>query len=380
MRKDDTDMRKTALLLALLLCATMITGCRSKNPAKDDTGATGDTIAEAQAAIDGGDVRAAYDLLKADGSDEAKAMLEKFAFVLTKDVRNDGPTTVYTYDAAGNLTAEDYTYIGSAIGDYWSKITYTHDTAGHDLTEEYTDCNGYRESTTHAYDEQGNEIRLTATNGENGAYTLTITYDDNGNALTKRFDYEDGHSSESVYTYDANGNQLSVVMTEGGTYREERVRTYDADGNVLTDVYSNSDIGVIHNEVYTYEQDGNVVICRDLSDPDNDSTTTLTYRDDGSTLTVDHVARNGVWRKAVYTYDASGNILTKNCSTSNDTVEAYVCTYDADGNLLTKNYTVNIGSDHVATYTWELRYYPNGVPEQVSTLAESVYLQDKIPY
>ena len=370
-------MKKIAVVLALLLCVTMVTGCGKTAEKPSEPTKAPDRVADVNAAIQSGDVRKAYDLLKADGSDEAKAMLENFAFVLTKEARDNGSSTVYTYDASGYLTAEDYT---GASGNYWSKVTYTHDAAGHVLTEEHTDCNGYRKNITRAYDEKGNEIRLTDPDGEHGALTLTTTYDDSGNVLTKRFAYDSGHISESVYTYDANGNQLSVVMTEGGTYREERVWTYDADGNVLTDRWSNTAVGLLHNYAYAYEDGGNVVICRDPDDPDYDSTTTFTYSDDGSVLTIDVTWSSGGWRKTVYTYDANGNILKKDYSNSNDTQETYVCTYDADGNLLTKEYTVNKGTDRVSTYTWELRYYPNGVPKQVSTCVESVYLQDKIPY
>ena len=379
------SMKKTIVLLALFLCVAMVVGCGKTAEKPSQPTAVTDAVADAKTAIQSGDVRRAYDLLKAEDGDEAKAMLKNFAFVLTKEARNDGPATAYTYDDNGNLTVEDYTNTGGVDPEYWSKTVYTHDAAGRVLTEERTNFDGYWETVTRAYDEKGNEIRVTDTDGDGGAYTLTATYDDNGNVLTKRFDYEDGYFTETAYTYDERGNQLTATMTTGASdsesYWERGVSTYDENDRLLTDTWSNSTVGIIYDNTYTYENDGNVVIRCDLSDPDGDlsTTTTFTYADDGSGLTVDVVWKNSEYRKVVYTYDADGRILTKTVSTREATQEDYVCTYDADGNLLTKESTMT-NLNHVTTYTWELRYYPNGAPAQVSALADSVYLEDKQIY
>ena len=111
-------VKKTALLLALFLCAVMVTGCGKTAEKPSQPPAVTDTVANAKAALQSGEIRKAYDLLKTDDSDEAKAMLEKFAFT---PQTVSGGDSVDTYDENGNLLSSDSSY---------DDLTYTYDEQG----------------------------------------------------------------------------------------------------------------------------------------------------------------------------------------------------------------------------------------------------------
>jgi YD repeat-containing protein len=126
-----------------------------------------------------------------------------------------GPDTVYTYDAAGNLTQ---------IGD---RQTFTYDAAGRVLTEDY--------------------------HSENGSIFWTYTYNESGGLISVSSVLPSG--STDVYTYDGAGHQLRYVCHEDGKDAVVNTYTWNGAGQLVRAAAQSTNSTVVNT--LSYDKAGN---------------------------------------------------------------------------------------------------------------------------
>lgn len=212
-------------------------------------------------------------------------------------------TTSYTYDAAGNLTETDAPPASNTTGasDNITVDTYTSD------GELSTATTGYGTSTAstiaYCYDADGNKTTVIPGDGNasaatscsgTSAYATTYTYDSAGEMVTQTTPVTSANASggTTTYTYDDAGNELTVTDPKGIT----TTYTYDAAGKKATITYSGSSA---HEVTYTYDADGNKTQMTDAT-----GTSTYTYNPfDELTSTT-----NGNGSTVSYGYDTDGDI------------------------------------------------------------------------
>ena len=408
-------MRKflTILLVGGLLC---LCAC-GQTPQNEDTpqdGVTGNYKA-AVAAIQSGDYRTAYDLLKGQLDEPSKELFSHFVFApttVTSNIKGEDYdfhfSTVITYDDKGN----PLTYVHTDKGNKYENV-YTYDDVGR-LATVVGASKYYTSTSTYTYDSENRIIRMhflaeSQTNGREET-TYTYVYDDKGNLTEeKRVSvYSDGGGEEATttYQYNADGKEtLKRTAFKSGSWSEYTTE-YRADGtlykfterhsagkNVFVNEYDEqerlwkmwidpTDDEPYVNLEYTYDAAGRVVRAgadrytyddkSNLMEESNGvNRTVYTYDEKGNCLSRTRLSlTDEVKWTHVYTYDANGNVLTDAITYSGGYDESTTNTYDADGNRTAQVYTgysSETGSPITITETvaWTLFYYPNEVPEVV---------------
>ncbi len=364
--------RFLALLLACLLALTA-TAC----------GVDADLRA-GKAALEAGEYPEAYTRLSASSSEEAAALLEKLVFVPAEKVSYNGDVengrVSYTYDAHGHVltvkqafvdhvTDETYTYDEKhqlltieKTGSTADKTTYTYDEAGNRVSKLW-EQEDIATEWLYTYDEQHRMLKKTQIDRPSGdTFTETYRYDDKGNRVFERNVYPDGVWYEHRYEYDEDSKPLhqSGADSEGGNY--EYVYTYDEAGLVIEIAHSSG-----WTRTYTYDARG-----RMLSEEHTDGLkVTYTYDEQGNVLEATEYSGNQ-WSTVSYTYDSRGNKLSKAYESSyGNAVDDLFYTYDAYGNKLTEEAREGDAVKYRWEYSWELYYYPDGVPEEVASIRQS---------
>ena len=179
---------------------------------------------------------------------------------LIKKVDERCVVTEYSYDSAGNLVRQVET---SGTPD--ERVTeFTYDADSNRLTEKNLgDASTPEATTTMAYDEFGNRVSVTDTEGN----LTTFTYDIMGNVLTKTdakgkiwtYAYNakgwltsstDPLENVTTYVYDGLGNIVKEIDAEG----REKTFAYDENGNLIRSVDTGGNV-----TLYEYDSDGNLV-------------------------------------------------------------------------------------------------------------------------
>jgi RHS repeat-associated protein len=265
----------------------------------------------------------------------------------------DGHTTLYGYDPAGNLNATTYadssiervTY--DALGDPKTLTNrrgdvtqYGYDPSGRLASETFADGT----QTTYHYDGRDNLAWTTDPSG-----TTTLTYD-NIDQL-KEVDYPGGLFLK--YTYDAGGRRQQMVDQSGFTVNY----TYDNAGRLwkLTDAS-----GALIDQ-YTYYDDGRLK----REDKGNGTYTTYEYDLAGELLhLVNHAPDGSVNSHFDYTYGDLGNRKTMT------TVDGqWTYTYDAIGEL---THAVFASSNPAAVPDQDLRYFYDPAGNRSQTIINGV--------
>lgn len=403
-------MRK--VLSILLACGLVLLCACGKQPQDTLTG----NYKAAVAAIDSGDYRTAYDLLKNATDEPSKELLAHFVFVPTtitsairgetydmhfsteltydkkgnplKRVRidkGDKTETVYTYDDNGRMIKQVAT-----ADDFTRTEDYAYDAAGRLIRHHRADCHGSRidETTyTYVYDDKGNlteEKRIsTYSDGDGDEVTTIYNYNEAGKITLKKTVSQSGSWSEKATEYRADGTLYKVTERRSSTdkvyvneYDEQerlwkewvyptdeepyvkREYTYDKAGRVIKDFRFT---GTTH---YTYDEKGNL-----LCETEGSQKTTYTYDESGNCLTEARTGSVRDWSKQ-YTYDEKGNCLTDTTTYDYGLTENVTNTYDGDGNRLTQVYEgFSSETGEAITITenvaWTLFYYPDEIPELV---------------
>lgn len=178
-------------------------------------------------------------------------------------------TQINQYDAAGNLTAQEYFH--------------------------YTESGQLVRIINKWYGEYSDEVET------------VITYDDSDRLISIITGDSQYENYGLKYIYDSGGKLISRLQWEGGG--SEATYEYDASGRLIR-VFEEYDIG---NEVmtYSYDSDGLLnsteAICTELDEIIEKEVTT--YRYDSQRRLVETVAMNGSSQtKSIYSYNAKGEL------------------------------------------------------------------------
>lgn len=210
----------------------------------------------------------------------------------------------------------------------------------------------YRFIITHRYDEKGNLLGMDNYDGQgsrweylyngDGVKVSQTYYDPDGQVdSTRTFDLN-GNPVKNQRT-------TTIFLADGTTETAEVITEYSYDelGRKVEVVTTENGQESLH-ESYTYDDATHTGTCRTVSTTLWGSlkgdvsqwTDELTFNEDWQLLTSHRTAEGGnSARDEVYTYDDAGNVLTHRTTGGNDSEE--VNTYDEEGNLLQMRYLSN---------------------------------------
>lgn len=236
----------------------------------------------------------------------------------------------YTYDAVGRVNSEVYVD-GEA---HWTRREFTYDDESRKLTEKYTDYENKWKNTTYTYEEGFLHTEIV----KNSDCTVKTVYDKDGKVLSSTLTR--GKASHvTKYTYDGNGNLLKKQYPEG------------------------------HADVYRYNEQGLLTDSEQLGPVGKIATVTAcTYDEDGNMLTrVTKVEDRE--RKETFTYNKSGKLVKKEYVDFNGEVTTTEILYERYDNPET---IIETGPNGIVTTTiqWKVRYYPEGMPDNVREVYE----------
>ena len=373
MSKHTLKKMFSLLLAVLMLCS--LCACGEKNEKEEEkteeqvdeapnTTLTTELALEANALIEAGDLEAAYLLLKdvepTLDNVEAMYLRNKLVFVPTS-MEDDGRVGFSAkYDDNGLPTYLLY---------YGEELFYTYDQYGNLLEESciYTDAEERKTqhiSYQYTYGKNGKPSSAAVVDNENGNYTITYTYDKYDRLISKILNNPGENCSEEwLYTYHNNNQIESLIYRDLNDYEDVEITThYDKMGKVVLEIEAEEDEGKEEMH-YSYDDHGRLIAIDYKS----------YYEDEVYSA------------KSTYSYDDYGNIVSETLTEDGETETiTYSYTY-GDGTLLSKRdeegttYFDQYGNavqyvsdyDHYTT-TWELRYYPNGVPSIVEDLIYNV--------
>lgn len=282
-------------------------------------------------------------------------------------------TTIYSYDALGNLLEERYESHGNERDRLYS-TTYSYDESGKLISME---CPAWDELTLYTYDTHGILTAKSEATRFGTFYYEYLTYDEAGRPTTvveryseenKRENAESGRDEADVitrkYSYDDAGRTVSETTiysdAQGVLYTSTITRKYNPESGLLLqeiEDYTGRSLFYKTTTSYTYDSWGNV-LREQTTDQDGNTyylTHTYTYDLAGSVLTDTRISvggalysfgtngevtnyqyysnTNGTPTVTSYSYDASGNcIATLNFSSTGITQNTYL--YDSNGNLI----------------------------------------------
>jgi RHS repeat-associated protein len=272
-------------------------------------------------------------------------------------------TTIYTYDAANNLTN-----ITDALG---NARNFTYDGLGDRLTAE--DLHAVGDSTfgfwSYSYDAAGNLISQTDPKSQVVTHTydalnrpLTEAWTGQGTQVTNKYDSctngigqlcsASSTAALDTYAYDVLGHTVGATTTISGT-NYGLAYGYDRQGNT-TSVTNNSDNSQVN---YTYNAAGlvsgvnrkiggvNSLIASMFSfSPTNQMGQVVFGSNASTTYSYNAAALYRLMR--IYTLGATVGTTTQALQDLN-------YTYDADGNILTRTDNSNAGGGQQVTYTYD---------------------------
>lgn len=346
-------------LAVLLLCGTAV-GCN------DDKGPSdAERYTQAQAAMEQGDYAQAYLLLR-DVKDTAEnadaiALRDKLVFVPVKITSQDSDglsTNTISYDEQGHVTEQTLSLPNGVTG----KITYTYDDCGNRLKKEYTRTDKETvASDVREYNEKNQVISQITTQFSGNVSTETFSYDEDGNCILKTLVTSAGANKEYVYQYEGGKVQTEIAynVSLGQRFKFETTNyTYDSQGNVRSAKHIRG-LDVFSSFYYTYDQNNNLELYQELF-------------------------ASGSYYEIKRSYDSFGNELTYRYSSGTYavgdefpptelvfiTAAESQYTYDAYGNVATDDYKITQQTgktiDCNETYEWQLFYYPDGIPVDIT--------------
>lgn len=243
-----------------------------------------------------------------------------------------GNKETYKYDLNGNKIQQidrngniiDFNYDG--MGRVLKKSVTTPDSQGnksysytHTLTGNLLSSSGDSVNTTFTYDDRGNKITESMTNG----ITKEYAYDAGGNKISFITKQNGVAKIDTAYRYDKM-NRLEQV-SEGG--QPKAIYTYDDNGNRKTLTYSNGNITVyqynLANKLKSLTNSNNAITLSEYS---------YNYYLDGNQASKNETSKNKVTE---YLYDGLGRLESETEKASGSSASAIAYTYDDYDNRTT---------------------------------------------
>lgn len=154
------------------------------------------------------------------------------------------------------------------------------------------ELSGKDDTTTFAYDEQGNLVEVKVTDNDDGSVGYGKWNFEDGSPVSAEYDPNDGfhYSKQYVYELEKNENSQVSAMTSRITYTDPE------DGSVSKDE---------DRYEYEYDEGGRVSELRYFSNGELDHTTYMTYDDDGNLLTRSYVGDGmGEYLRVSFSYQS----------------------------------------------------------------------------
>ncbi len=220
-------------------------------------------------------------------------------------VQTSDPTTVYTYDAAGNMLSD-----AEPNGD---TTTYAYNNLEQITDESITNAAGYLLFGEHTdWTDDGQKQDVVDTRGDGaGNVTSQITYDwtyDNDDRLAgETLTVQSGSGSDvppayaDTYNYDLDNNRVGKVVDGGAlaTGGSTISYAYNGDDQLITEIGTGT---LTYQTTSTYDANGNLSAQVTTGDNAEDDSYGYDLQNDMTSATVNDVTTN-------YTYDADG-VLT----------------------------------------------------------------------
>ncbi len=257
----------------------------------------------------------------------------------------DGSSLTNTYDAAHRLTAitdllnNTTQYTLDALGDRTltsilnpsSVLQRKHAATFDGLGRLLTDVGGVGQTTTYAYDSNGNATNIT----DPLSRIITQVFD----SLNRRTQITDPGKGVTSTTYDAHNRPITVTDPNGNTTGY----VYDGFGDVIQQ--TSPDTGTT---VYRYDQAGNLVNRVDAAG----AITNYAYDALDRMTLVEYPGRNAS-QNVLYNYDqASGGFGVGRLTSVQDAAGTLSRTYDERGNVLGEKRALT-GATLATSYTWD---------------------------
>lgn len=273
----------------------------------------------------------------------------------------------YVYNARGDLLK--YTVQGiNEHPEYSSCEEYTYDAQGRPLThnETYQD---YSTKSTYVYAEDGSYVRHDKVDD---TWRNQVNFDPRGRVIretqtpvgatapTRVFEYRYDAAGNTVYEYSKWENSVETTTSE-----------YDAAGNLLYSKTLNQDGRATNIVKQAYNEAGQILTKETTTTGLAWDKTTYTYDENGRLVNT-YISRPNamVGRDITYTYNENGTLkFLEETGTYGTVRNAYG--YDEWGNRI-QSLAQRERQETTATATWELHYYPKGVPEDVKEFVKAM--------
>ncbi len=378
-------------LCCLLLCtALLFSACGEDKPATnpaasgDGSGNGGTTYENYEEAVNAKDYAAAYTLLLQDTS-ASETELGKYIVVPTKVTGHsttaevdatltynakgliekvviaNKETVTFTYDAAGNLTAQVHT---ETDGDVRLRYDYTYDDNNNRLSRNRTGTS-VEEYIAYVYNDKNQLITETLT--EKYSYqddivtVWTYTYDDAGLVASRMNDSGGGEQ----YKYDADGRltEEKEVAASGNTRRY--LYEYDEQGRIITERYENSD-GTWNEYTYKYDAAGTQYESA-YALSDGTATYTVTTDDKGCIVSQDFTSSYGTTSHEEY---LNGYVVKKDMTWSSGRAQTYTFAYNEFGYRTAESCANAETTLYDYKVTYDVLYINDGAPDVSEYIAE----------
>lgn len=303
----------------------------------------------AQGLIDEGKVDEAYAFLQESKDEDAKKMLENFAFTpLFCSELNE--THEYSYDDTGRLLK----YVHQIMEKPYYEESYTYHENGLVRTLQKIDKEGTYFST---YDDSGKLITHEEQYPTGKWLNKECTYDKKGNLLSSVMNFSDGSFVDDSYSYDYLGNCTSrCTLTNRGmtvyqyTYDNRNRKTYEeitTNSGVEKRWYTYNDQDQLIKEetirangfkvvqTLTYDEEGRVTRSTYSENDKTPSVTTTVYDSNGNLTLREYIGSDGWTDRDAYIFDQHGNLVEYHVTYDGVTQEHYFWTYNEWGQLLT---------------------------------------------
>jgi len=331
-------MKPYRILIVVLCIAFLFTGC-AKTPLRGTVSTTyaiesavQDTIDTAKRAIDNGEYETAYALLSDVHSQQATELLEHFAFVpVTRKTAPDSgdpdsPYTIeYVYDDDGNIVKTEQRANDGHIA---FLTTYTLDENGYCLKNITTRDNREDAVTEYEFDNRGRYSRI------------TVKY---ANDEKEQYIYQDGRLSEHYMIFGPGASSYTQCFYDPSTglLLKDRTSALSTDefGNTVID---SSDWTITD---YEYDEHGNLI------------------------KQTKHVSDTPV--VVLFEYK-DGRLIRRTLDNENGERSRYSYIYDDYGNQISVTTTYFDGYQSTETTEWVLKYYENGVPQNIRAVIDTV--------